>query len=438
MYNEKINYNYLRNKKATNLREWHNKEFKKKDSLNVEIFENATILPLKKFEGDSLLFGRGGLVDKNGRYVEKSAIKNRVEFSYEFEIKERKEETVVYCGYLVNHWGHFLIEAVSRLWYFLEEDKSIDKYVFFIDFEETREIKGNYKEFFELLGIWNKIEIINKATQYKKVIVPDLGYKWLDYYSDQYKNIFNRIADNIKINSEWESKEKIFLTRSYLKKAQKVEFGLDMLDNYYIKNGYEVIAPENLTLSHLIYLIRNAKICASISGTLPHNMLFAKDNQKLVIIERNIINNEIQANINIIKQLYVTYIDENIAIYPVHIGHGPFIFSYSGLLEKYTKDNNYIPPKEKYCSNIYLKRCFKKYMKEYRAFYHYQWFMEDWEVPYTDYIREAYIDGLKYFEKYLNGDKPFKVSQYFRIHYIKQFIKKIIKKLKKENILWKN
>lgn len=429
MCNKKINYNYLRKKKAVNLKEWHSKEFNKEDSLNAETFEDAIILPLKRFEGDSLLFGRGGVVDKNGHYVEKSAIKNRIEFSYEFEIKESKEETVVYCGYLVNHWGHFLIEAVSRLWYFIEEDNNkIDKYVFFIDFEETREIKGNYKEFFELLGIWGKIEIINKVTKYKKIIVPELGYKWLEYYSEQYKSIFNRIVQNIKINDEWKPKEKIFLTRSYLKKAQKVEFGLDMLDNYYIKNGYEVVAPENLTLSHLIYLIRNAKICASISGSLPHNMLFAKDNQKLIIVERNIINNEIQANINIIKQLYVTYIDANIAIYPVHIGRGPFIFSYSGLLEKYTKDNNYVPPEEKYCSNVYLNRCFKKYMKKYRDFYHYQWFMEEWEIPYTDYIREAYIDGFKYFEKYLKGDTAFKISQYFQIHYIKQFIKNLLKK----------
>ena len=39
-----------------------------------------------------------------------------------------KDEKVVYCGYLVNHWGHFLIEAVTRLWYFMERDATIDVY----------------------------------------------------------------------------------------------------------------------------------------------------------------------------------------------------------------------------------------------------------------------------------------------------------------------
>lgn len=75
-------------------------------------------------------------------------------------------------------------------------------------------------------------------------------------------------------------------------------------------------------------------------------MLFGRDNQQLIIIERNILNNEIQANVNIMKQLYVTYIDANIAIYPVNLGYGPFILSYCGLLEKYTIDNNYVAPEK--------------------------------------------------------------------------------------------
>ena len=103
IYDDKnINYNYIREKKAAVLREWHNRDFFKKDFLNIESFENAIILPLKKFKQDSLLFGRGGVVDKSGNYIEKSAINNRVQFGYDFQGEEFKNETVVYCGYLVN------------------------------------------------------------------------------------------------------------------------------------------------------------------------------------------------------------------------------------------------------------------------------------------------------------------------------------------------
>ena len=67
----------------------------------------------------------------------------------------------MYCGYLVPQWGHFLVEAVTRLWFFLKNDLSIDNYVFFIEENSDRSVSGNYREFLELLGVWNKIEVKN-------------------------------------------------------------------------------------------------------------------------------------------------------------------------------------------------------------------------------------------------------------------------------------
>lgn len=424
----KINYNYLRPKKAKVLKDWHEEEFINKRSLSAKSYHNATILPLKKFKGDNLLFGRGGVVDEKGMYIENSAIDRRVQFSYEHNVEEIKDKRVVYCGYLVNQWGHFLVEAVARLWYFLENDKDVDNYVFFDDENSLRMLTGNYKEFFKLLGVLDKIEIINKPTKYKEIIIPELGYKWREYYNEKYKEIFNRIANNVDVRTEFMKSDKIFFTRSQLPKARKTEYGLEMLDDFFEKNGYKVIAPEKLSLSELILYIRNAKICASVSGSLPHNMLFANDNQKLVILERNILNNEIQVDINHIKGLDVTYIDANIAIYPINLGYGPFILSYRGMLQKFAEENKYKPVCDKYTSKAFMKKCFKKYMKEYKRTYHYQWFMEDWSVKYTDYIREAYLDSLNYFGEYIDGTKPFMLSHYFKLNYIKQIVKSITNK----------
>jgi hypothetical protein len=421
-----INYDYLRTGKASVLKKWHENNFLLRDDLICPCYDNATILPLKRFEGDNLLFGRGGVVDDNLNYVDISAINNRVQFAYDFSEIQYKDERIVYCGYLVNHWGHFLVEAVSRLWYFLKNDSTIDKYVFFLNYGEEREIKGNYKNFFELLGVWDKLEFINKPTKYKEVVVPELGYKWRTYYSQNYKDIFNAIAKNITVCDEWVTSEKIFFTRSQLKKSQETDIGVSMIDNYYENNGYKIISPEKVPLDELVYLIRNAKVVTTLSGSLPHNMLFAKDEQVLVIIERNVLNNEIQVDVNNIKRLNTTYIDANIGIYPVDLGSGPFIISYKGMLEKYTTDNDYMTPEKKYFSDKFYKYCFKKYMKQYNKIYRYKWFMYDWMINYTDYIYEAYKDSLNYFGDYIKGSKPFKFSQYFNWHYIKQMIKRIL------------
>ena len=199
---------YLRPKKAAALRKWHEDKFEVRDSLEVWQGNNATILPLRK--DSRVQFGLGGVVDADGRYVELSAITGRVQFAYAFQNPEYRDEKVVYCGYMIHHWGHFLIEAVCRLWYFLEKDETIDRYVFFLDENEQREIKGNYREFLELLGIWDKVEFINRPTTFREVLVPELALKCMTYYSPKLRNMFDVIAENVVPDPSWKPLEKIY------------------------------------------------------------------------------------------------------------------------------------------------------------------------------------------------------------------------------------
>ena len=278
-----INYSFLRPLKANHLKEWYSAPFEKKNDLKIESYKNATILPLKRIEGDNLLFGRGGVVTEHGKYVKLSAIKDRIQFSYEYSNNTCVDERVVYCGYLINQWGHFLIEAVARLWFFLKEDNdSIDHYVFFLQSNEKRIISGNYREFFELLGVWDRVSFINQPTQYREVIVPEISYSRMIYYTESFKDIFFKISSEAlsKVDSSLMGCSKIFLSRSQIKDVGKKEFGLDLLDNYFQNNGYKVLHPEKMTLSELLFYMKKADEIAMISGSVHHNILFAEDEKK--------------------------------------------------------------------------------------------------------------------------------------------------------------
>lgn len=425
--NANVTADYMRTNKALALKRWQSTELKREIPLSCWRGEKAIILPLRK--DDKLLFGRGGVLDAEFRYIQLSAIDKRIECGYQVSKYQYNNEKVVYCGYFIPHWGHFLVEVISRLWYFLKNDNTIDKYVFFVDEGVECAIGGNFKEFFYLLGVWDKIEIINKPTQYKEVIIPELSYKRRVYYTDEFKSIFSRVIHNIKYESCWQSSEKIFLSRSKLKNIQKHEIGSEMLDNYFNNNGYSIVYPERISLSELIFILRNAKVCASVSGSVSHNMLFDCDNKKWIIVERNVLNNEIQVDINNIKATNVIYIDANIPIYPTNIGYGPIIFAYNKQMQKFTEAYRYLKPEKKYLSKRYIRHCFSRYMATYKKEYHYQWFMLDWYSQFIDIIIEGYQDGQNYIGEYLNGSAPFRLYQYISPHYIKQNIKKIVKLL---------
>lgn len=426
MYN--ITYDYLRPKKAAWLKRMYATPFEERRDLKVWRGEKATILPLRKLPNDQLMFGRGGVVDASGEYVSLSGIESRLHYGYAFENSVYKDEKVVYCGYLIHHWGHFLVEAVTRLWYSLENDCTVDKYVFFVEEGKERTLKGNYKEFFELLKIWDKVEIINTPTTYREVIVPEMAFQCMKYFSPKFIDIFDAIANNVTPDPAWEPLDKIYFTRSQFAQGSDFEFGMDSLDHFFSKNGYTVLAPETISLSQMIFYIRNASEVASISGSLPHNMLFAANGQKIVVMERLVINVDFQVSINQMRQLQATHIDANFPIYTIDT-HGPYILGCNHILDQYIADNQLLPPDAYFSSPKYRDKCFKQYMNSYRDNYCYRWHMESWYPEISDSLFEAYEDSYSYFKEYLDGNRPFLREHYFQWHYFKQFIKRILKAL---------
>lgn len=422
-----VDYRYLRPKKAHWLQTMYDSPFEYRSELTLWHGQDAAILPLRNVSGDNLLFGRGGVVDQQGQYVPLSGIEGRIYGQYPYEGSDYRDAKVVFCGYLVNHWGHFLVEAVARLWYALEQDETIDKYVFFLNENETRTLKGNYLEFFKLLGIADKLELVSKPTVYREVIVPQMAFLRSSYFSPKFLELYDTIAERAVIDPTWKPYAKIYFTRSHFARENNYEFGLESLDDYFSRNGFQILAPERLSLSQMIYYLRNAQEVASMSGSTPHNMLFANNGQTLILMERLVMNNDFQVCINRMRELNVIPIDASFHLYPVDFC-GPYFLGYNQILERYTLDHGLLPPQECYTSKAYRDRCFKQYMRSYHDNYQYRWFMADWYTEITDSIWEAYQDNYPYFREYLDGSKPFLKEQHFQWHYIKQAIKRLLRR----------
>ena len=77
-----IDYRYLRPKKAQWLKRMYANPLEEKQTLSVWRGEKATILPLREIPNEGLLFGRGGVMDAEGQYVELSGIPDRIGKGY--------------------------------------------------------------------------------------------------------------------------------------------------------------------------------------------------------------------------------------------------------------------------------------------------------------------------------------------------------------------
>ena len=130
--------------------------------LSVTEVENGIILPVLNTNKYNTSKGAGGVIDKELNYIESSAqlaynMKNRVYGKYDIENEkiEYDNETVIYGNFFYKHWGHFIIDIVSRLWYLLEDNSGNKAKIVFTTMinDENTKIDGNYKEFLNLFGI---------------------------------------------------------------------------------------------------------------------------------------------------------------------------------------------------------------------------------------------------------------------------------------------
>lgn len=113
------------------------------DSLFVHKYDNAIILPNKNLGPP---FGIGGVRDSTGEFVKESGSSESSDIYYggDYEIDESSIETsdydVVYFGLFFKHWGHFLVDLVTRMWYVCKSDIANIQGIAYIGYE----MDGNY------------------------------------------------------------------------------------------------------------------------------------------------------------------------------------------------------------------------------------------------------------------------------------------------------
>lgn len=316
-----------------------------------------------------------------------------------------RDESVIFCGYFNSHWGHFVVDVLSHLWYALtDEGKRYKKIVFAVKGLETPILSGNIAEAFRLCGLYDKIEFINRPTRYSRLIVPRQAFEPAEYFLHEALIVYETIAENafeLMHRDSWPSK--VFMSRSSLPKAIASEFGLKWIDDFFVDNGYEIIYPEKLSLMELIGYMRHADEIAAVGGTLPHNLLFAPQGTRVVILEKYANINNYQPAIDVYKHLDVTYVDINAQIWSVNPGAGPFIMYPTEEFRQFAKDRG-MKFEYEYTKSM-QRRDLKHYFSMYRRLYNLRWELPEWLVSDAQLLVEAYRASYGVYAPWLNGEK---------------------------------
>ena len=324
---------------------------------------NAVVLPEKK--------GLGGVCGENGDFIDASKyvgdwVKKGGEYNYDKDIKF-VERRVIYLGFFIRHWGHFLLDCIGRMW--ISNVLDVHDYYWVYLEEDNRLIEGNYREFLEYLGFdMNKRIEVDEVTRFSSVIIPEVCRNNKYQHTKEYGEIFNRVVANSGFD-EISVPEKVYLSRLGYPDAIKKERGEDTIQNSFVMNGYIVLYPESLSLKHQIALFQKADEIACINGTIPLNYVFSDTQLHLIVLNKTSLLHKNMHEISSIGKGIITYIDayiEPIRNHPRYLGEGPFLICLTDNLKKYFVDNNMTYNEKNnlfnYCwyYRTYLFRCLKK------------------------------------------------------------------------------
>ena len=230
------------------------------EKAQVKIIESGIILPLKSIDEDRIV-GIGGVYDAEGKFVTRHKRALHISDANEmYPILDKFEympETVVYGGLVFNHFGHFLLECLSRMWWFIENPRCTHKYVFVSPEGQPDNI--DLLEFYEILGLpKNRIKIIRKPTRFNKIIVPEQT----TFIHSGYKPIAATVYDVLRNSVKPAKHKKVYFTRSKLWRTDAVNEAY--FENFFRAKGYTIVAPETLTLREQIAIMAGAEEFACI------------------------------------------------------------------------------------------------------------------------------------------------------------------------------
>ncbi len=227
------------------------------------------------------------------------------------KISRHVTQPVLFLGHIRNHYGHFLIDGMSKIWPLFHEEyykeaviaiftpgrtrfmEDILRYVGVVfngDEVGEKQDDATYRNILDL----NTIE---GAVYFDKVIVPEQSYVVGKVIYKEYYDTFQKISGLVRKSPN--APKKVYLSRSHLvKRNRNREYGGKYVDSLLERAGYTVLYPEEMSIAEQIGIYSVVDELISPDGSIAHNILWCRPQTRQRIIQRLKIENSHQILIN--------------------------------------------------------------------------------------------------------------------------------------------
>ncbi|MGL4428546.1 MAG: glycosyltransferase family 61 protein [Silvania sp.] len=187
-----------------------------------------------------------------------------------------------FIGSIHRHFGHFLVEGLSRLWALDFIPNNIKDNMNFLIYEDS--IPNFAIQTLEILGISSdKIVYAPKHAIVERLFVPDVSYKTHHWASNLMQSTYNNISREISPNAQ--SERRIYLSRKHT--SDRPLDNEDRIEKIFSSFNFEIIHPEKLTIKEQIKIISESKFIAGPVGSQMYLSAFSKSKTIIIFAPNN-------------------------------------------------------------------------------------------------------------------------------------------------------
>ncbi|WP_269505359.1 glycosyltransferase family 61 protein [Burkholderia sp. IMCC1007] len=228
----------------------------------------------------SLVDGSYGTMDGNRDLPGDVLSKSEGGFKYQGpQFAEEFSGTYYLIGNVHRHFGHVLLEGLTRLWAL--RHFSADPSIRFAIYED--EVKPFALKLLELAGVdLARIVTIPKAAIVEKLIVPSPSMRSHRWITAQQMDVWQTIAEKAASASRTAPTRKVYLSRKRIP-DRPLDNELEV-EHFFVKQGFEVICPETIDLHEQIKTARESCILAGPVGSQMYLAAFQQKNTALFVV----------------------------------------------------------------------------------------------------------------------------------------------------------
>ena len=202
-------------------------------------------------------------------------------------VVERRLKRALYLGHGFTHFGHFMLETISALYWVREVDAEVS--LLFHPFEEAGEnVFTHYAhgvECLKLLGISpERVAIATADLAVDELLLPPRAYDMSNGPHYDFGAVYRSLREAALRSSIAPQAKRIYLSRRWLKGRERLA-NEAAIERRMKGRGFTVLHPERMSFSDQIRAAAAADILAGVDGSALHLSAFMRPGARVLVLE---------------------------------------------------------------------------------------------------------------------------------------------------------